>query len=52
VWLRGFRKSHQLIPTSLDPNKVLAGIAVGSGASDKRAGLLRAYQPSYLNFKR
>jgi hypothetical protein len=49
VPLRGFRKSHQLIPAGLDPNKLWAIRGLQLAA---RVGLLRAYQPSYLNFQK
>src|ERR1700688_1706380 len=45
--LRRFRKSHHLIPAG---PRAARGNAVRSGAPEKaRFGLLRAYQPSYLN---
>jgi hypothetical protein len=54
VRLRRFRKSHHLIPASLDPDKCRAVGELRSAAMrhTKRVGLLRAYQPSYLDLSK
>jgi len=51
VPLRGFRKSHHLIPAGLDPNKLWAikRLQLARHVMSARLDLLRAYQPSYPN---
>jgi hypothetical protein len=49
VPLRGFRKSHQLIPAGLDPKLwAIRGLQWAASVRQARVGVLRAYQPSYL----
>src|SRR5712664_1807720 len=47
VRLRGFRKSHHLIPAGPGPS---GDCSWQRRVMSARVGLLRAYQPSYLNF--